>query len=189
MSTKSLLISVGIVAVLLIASHYFTYKTAYSKGYDDAVATLTIDSTKTDTITVVKYDTVYIKIHHYTRADVDTVHNVTGDALIYKMLVDTSVVIAEDTVVVLKQDISFAPSFITDGGGNEWTVYTKDDFKGYFDIITDIQIRPVEKLIEVTKTVFRTVKVPVPADPPFYNTFWFGSVFATIAILLIGLLL
>ena len=177
---------------MLIASFFTGRITCYRAGEDDTIANLTQDSTSVDTLTIVKYDTVYINIHHYVRADVDTVSGALNEALngaiIYSTNIDTSVVINEDTVVVLKQDISFAPSFITDGGGNEWTVYTKDDFKGYFDIITDIQIRPVEKLVEVVKKVFRTVKVPVPADPPFYNTFWFGSVFATIAILLIGLL-
>jgi len=171
-STKSTLIAIGIAIAVLIASNYYTYKTAYSKGYDDAVATLTTDSVSVDTLTIVKYDTVYINIHHYIRADVDTVSGALNEALNgainYSTNIDTSVVIDKDTVVVLRQDISFS--------------------EGYFDIITDIQIRPVEKLVEVTKTVFRTVKVPVPADPAFYNTFWFGSVFATIAILLIGLL-
>ena len=164
MSVKSTLWAIGIAIAVLIASNYYTYKTAYSKGYDDAVATLTIDSTKTDTLTIVKYDTVYINIHHYTRADVDTVN----ESLVFSTQIDTSVVVDSVEVFHLKQSVSFS--------------------QGYFDIITDIQIRPVEKLVEVTKTVFRTVKVPVPADPPFYNTFWFGSVFATIAILLIGLL-
>ena len=184
MSVKSTLIAAGIILLVFAVIGYFYGEHKYDTGYDDAVATLTQDSTSVDTLTIVKYDTVYINIHHYIRADVDTVN----ESLVFSTQIDTSVVIAEDTVVVLKQDISFAPSFITDGGGNEWTVYTKDDFKGYFDIITDIQIRPVEKLVEVVKKVFRTVKGPVPADPAFYNTFWFGSVFATIAILLIGLL-
>ena len=164
MSVKSTLWAIGIAIAVLIASNYYTYKTAYSKGYDDAVATLTIDSTAVDTITVVKYDTVYINIHHYIRADVDTVN----ESLVFSTQIDTSVVVDADTMATLTQDISFSD--------------------GYFGIITDLFIRPTEKIVEVTKTVFRTVKVPVPADPAFYNTFWFGSVFATIAILLIGLL-
>ena len=39
MSVSSTLWAIGIAIAVLIASNYFTYKTAYSKGYDDAVAT------------------------------------------------------------------------------------------------------------------------------------------------------
>jgi len=187
MSTKSLLISVGIVAVLLIASHYFTYKVGYSNGTDDTIATLTQDSTTvtSDTTWNIR-DSVVIK-YKWARlvfADVDTVN----ESLVFSTQIDTSVVIAEDTVVVLRQDISFAPSFITDGGGNEWTVYTKDDFKGYFDIITDIQIRPVEKLVEVTKTSFRTVVKEVTVSE-FPNTWLTGFISGVISFLIMVLLL
>ena len=164
MSVKSTLIAAGIILLVFAVIGYFYGEHKYDKGYEDCLNSLTIDSTKTDTLTIVKYDTVYINIHHYVRADVDTVN----ESLVFSTKIDTSVVIDKDTVVTLNQSISFS--------------------QGYFDIITDIQIRPVEKLVEVVKKVFRTVKVPVPADPPFYNTFWFGSVFTAIAILLIGLL-
>ena len=153
MSIKSSLLSVGVIMAIFLIGGYFYGEHKYDKGYDDAVATLTTDSTAVDTVLTVEYDTVYIYFPYYAEAQIDTVY----ESLVFSTQIDTSVVINEDTVVVLKQDISFAPSFITDGGGGKWTVYTQDDFKGYFDIITDIQIRPVEKLVEVTKREFRTV--------------------------------
>ena len=71
--------------------------------------------------------------------------------------------------MVLNQDISFT--------------------EGVFETLLKIDIRPVEKIITVTKTEYRTVIKEVPADPPFYNTFVFGSVFTTIALLLLAFIL
>ena len=172
MSTKSTLIAVGIIILMLIASFFTGRITCYRAGEDDTIANLTQDSTSVDTLTIVKYDTVYIKIHHYVRADVDTVSGALNEALNgainYSTNIDTSVVVDSVEVFHLKQSISFS--------------------EGMFEVLSKIDIYPIEKIVEVTKTVFRTVKVPVPADPPFYDTFWFGSIFTAIAILLIGLL-
>ena len=167
MSTKSLIVAGGIVLILLAVSNFITWRVTKNIVTDDVIATLTTDSTAVDTVLTVEYDTVYIYFPYYAEAQIDTVY----ESLVFSTQIDTSVVINEDTVVVLKQDISFAPSFITDGGGNEWAVYTKGDFK----ILTDLELRPVEKLVEVTKREFRTVPKEVPVSK-FPNTFMTGFV-------------
>ncbi|MFA9409468.1 MAG: hypothetical protein ACERKJ_11650, partial [Candidatus Dadabacteria bacterium] len=100
-----MIIAISITAVVLFASHFITYKVSYNKGYDDAVATLSIDSTvvvidtfyvKADTVT--KYEWLFVNV-----ADVDS----SKDALVYSTQLDTSIVMEDDTVATLKQDISF----------------------------------------------------------------------------------
>ena len=176
MSTKSTIIAVVLLAAGLFASHYFTYKTAYSTGYDAAVATLSVDSTAVDTV-ITKADTVFvIKFRHYVDADVDSISWVdeTGQTdsvlfdIVYSTQIDTSVVSGTDTVATLTQNISFS--------------------NGYFDIVTDIQIRPVEKLVEVTKTSFRTVLKEVTVSE-FPNTWLTGFISGVISFLIMVLLL
>ena len=164
MSWKAGILAGGIILILLAGSNFVTYKLSYKSGYNDAVASIVIDSTviTADTVyaiadTVIRYEWLIVN-----EAETDTV----DDVITYVTQIDTSVVIAQDTVVHLNQDISFS--------------------EGYFSILTDIQIKPIERFIEVTKTVFRTVEVPVPADPPFYNTFWFASVFWGVVAIIIA---
>ena len=165
MTTKSLIVAGGIVLILLAVSNFITWRVTKSIVTDDVIATLTTDSTAVDTVLTVEYDTVYIYFPYYAGALIDTV----GDDIVYSTQIDTSVVDKGIEVFHLKQSVSFS--------------------NGYFDIITDIQIRPVEKLVEVTKTTFRTVLKEVPANPPFYNTYIFGSVSTIVVILLMVLLL
>ena len=164
MSTKSTLIAVGIIILMLIASFFTGRITCYRAGEDDTIANLTQDSTSVDTLTIVKYDTVYINIHHYIRADVDTVN----ESLVFSTQIDTSVVVDSVEVFHLKQSVSFS--------------------QGYFDIITDLQIRPVEKLIEVTKTSFRTVVKEVTVSE-FPDTWLTGFISGVISFLIMVLLL
>ena len=153
MSWKSTLITVGVIILTFAVIGYFYGEHKYIRGYDDTVATLSQDSTE------VIIDTFYIKgrettvyIPYYAEAVIDTVDN----TIIYSTQIDTSVVIDKDTIAVLTQDIVFS--------------------EGYFDILTNILIKPVEKLVKVTKTEFRTVIKEVEADPPFYNTWIAGFI-------------
>ena len=54
-----------------------------------------------------------------------------------------------------------------------------------FEVLRDIEIRPVGKLINVVETIFQTVPVEVPADPPFYNTWIIGFISGIISFLLL----
>ena len=167
MSIKSSLLSVGVIMAIFLIGGYFYGEHKYDKGYDDAVATLTTDSTavvidtfyvKADTVT--KYEWVLVNV-----ADVDS----SKDALVYSTQLDTSIVIEGDTVATLREDISFSD--------------------GVFAILMDLELRPVEKIVEITRTEFRTVKVPVPADCTFPNTWLTGFISGLILFLSMVLLL
>ena len=152
MSTKSTLVAAGIVLLLLAASHYFTYKTAYNKGYDDCLNTLTQDSTKKTVDTVyIKGREVTVYIPYYAEAYTDTVQG----AIVYKTQIDTSVVIEQDTVMHLTQDISLT--------------------EGIFEILSEIDIFPIERIVTVDKTTFRTVVKEVTVSE-FPNTFLTGLI-------------
>ena len=166
MSWKAIAGSILFVLILLAGSNFLNWKLTSISYYKDGQNSVIKDSTETriDTVfvevEVTKYEWIIIN---------EGVTDIVNDVVTYSTSLDSTFVIDEDTVAVLTQDISFT--------------------EGIFEILTKLEIRPVEKIINVTKTIFQTVPVEVPADPPFYNTFWFGSVFSTIAIILLALFL
>ena len=161
MSTQQVIIAAGI-SLIILAAFYFYGGHKYDKGYADAVAAVTVDSTEViiDTFyvetEVIKYEWLIVN-----EGVIDTVN----EGVRYSTSLDTTVVIAQDTVAVLKQDISFS--------------------EGMFEVLSKIDIYPIERFIEVNKTVFRTVEVPVPASPPFYNTWIAGFISGIISFLMI----
>ena len=165
MSTQQVIIAAGI-SLIILAAFYFYGGHKYDKGYADAVAAVTVDSTEViiDTFyvetEVIKYEWLIVN-----EGVIDTVN----EGVRYSTSLDTTVVIAQDTVLSLKQDISFS--------------------EGMFEVLSKIDIYPIERFIEVNKTVFRTVEVPVPADPSFPNTFLTGFLSAVITIITLVLLL
>ncbi len=165
MNWKAIAGSIIFVLILLASSNFVNWKLTSKAYYKDGQNSVIQDSVKTDTLTVIKIDTFYINIHHYIKAKVDTV----GEVVFYSAKTDTVIIENQDTLAIIKEEITF----------NE----------GIFEVLMDIEIRPVEKLVEITKTVFRTAMVEVPADPPFYNTFWFGTVFTIIAAVLLAIFL
>ena len=111
--------------------------------------------------TTVRIDTVIKKVPdpfpvYYERkkqAEVDTLENI----IFYSAGFDTTVVVDGDTLAVITEDVIFDGNML--------------------EVIREIKIIPVEKLIIKTITEWQTVMMEVPADPPFYNTFWFASIF------------
>jgi hypothetical protein len=87
---------------------------------------------------------------------------------IYRSILDTIAVIGEDSIDVL-QSITFNDSTKT------------------FGSILNIKMRKMERTI--IDSIFVPQIIEVPADQPFYDTFWFGSVFSIIAVLLIAIFL
>ena len=164
MSTKSTLISAGIILLVFAVIFYFYGEHKYDTGYDDAVATLTQDSTAVDTVLTVEYDTVYIYFPYYAEAVIDTVN----EAIRYSTQIDTSVVIDSVEVAHITQDIYFS--------------------EGMFEILSKIDIYPIEKIIEVTKTQFRTVVKEVTVSE-FPNTWLTGFISGVISFLIMVLLL
>ena len=149
MSVRSTLLAIGITIVVLIASHYFYGEFKYKSGHRDGVSSVVQDSVKVDTVfvevEVIKYEWIVVK-----EAEVDTVDEI----ITYSTSLDSTFVVDKDTVAVLKQDISFT--------------------EGIFEILTNIEIRPIEKLI--IKTEYKTIEVLVPESNPFYNTTVFGII-------------
>ncbi len=164
---RQIIIAAGITLAILAALYF--YHTWYGNyrdqvGVDKTVATLSQDSTaiEIDTVwavadTVIKYEWIFVNV-----ADVDTVE----DVLTYSTQLDTTIIIDKDTVLVLTADISF--------------------IEGIFETLMKIDIRPVEKIINVIKTEFRTVVREVSVSE-FPNTFITG--FISMAILVIGFLI
>ena len=167
MSLKSTLIAAGVIALAFVVIGYFYGESRYDRGYADAVASIVQDSVEVriDTVKVPYPVPVYYERKYSVVADVDTVN----DAIIYHTSTDTTLIVGEDTVAVLTQDISFT--------------------EGIFEILTKLEIRPVERLIAITRTAFRTVPVFVPADPPFYNTWITGFISGIISFLLLAIFL
>ncbi len=164
MSLKSTLVAAGVILLILAASHYFTYRAGYSDGSDDKEATLTQDSTvvTTDTVwakadTVIRFEWLIVN-----EAEIDTIE----DVITYSTHIDTTIIIDKDTVAVINQDISLT--------------------EGIFETLMKIDIRPVEKIINVIKTEFRTVVKEVRISS-FPNTFLTG--FISMVILVIGFLI
>ncbi len=166
MSWKAIAGGILFVLILLAGSNFVTYKLSDKSGYDRAVATLTQDSTivTADTVwavtdTVIRYEWLIIK-----EADTDTVE----DVITYSTHIDTAVVMGIDTVAVINQDISLT--------------------EGIFETLMNIEIRPVEKIINVIKTEFRTVVKEVRISS-FPNTFLTGFISAIITIIAVALAL
>ena len=167
----------SIVIAVLVVTHYFYGEHRYKQGASDTVDSVTQDSVAVDTVIVATIDTVFITSYVLIEAKVGTV----GEVLFYSANLDTTILVEkirkmggwtiyeEDTLAIIKEEITFS--------------------EGIFEVLRDIELRPIEVIRTITESIYQTVPVEVPADPPFYNTFWFGSVFATLALLLTALLL
>jgi len=149
MGWKAIAGSILFVLILLAGSNLITWKLTSKTYFKDGVSSVVQDSLKIDTvyveIEVIKYEWIVVK-----DAEVDTIDEI----ITYSTSLDSTFVIGEDTVVTLNQNISFT--------------------EGIFEILTNIEIRPIESLI--IKTEYKTIKVPVPEGNPFYNTTVFGII-------------
>lgn len=154
MGTKSTLIAAGVIALAFVAVCYFYGEHKYDRGYADAVASIIVDSTETkiDTVRVPYPDPFPVYIEREIEAETDTIDSV----ITYSAELDTTVMKGGDTVAVITQDLYFT--------------------EGIFKTLMEIEIRPVERLVLITKTTFSTVPVFVNIDPPFYNTTVFGII-------------
>ena len=164
MSVKSFLMAAGIEALIFVVFGYFYGEHKYDEGGDDTRASIVTDSTVviTDTVwakadTVIRYEWLIVS-----EAVIDTVE----DVLTYSTHIDTAVVINKDTVAVISQNISLT--------------------EGIFETLMKIEIRPVEKIINVVKTEFRTVVKEVRISS-FPNTFLTGFISAIITIIAVAL--
>ncbi len=163
MSNKVILIVIGITIVVLIASHYFYGEHKERVGVEKTLASLIEDSLKvTQDSAEVRIDTFYIKG--------DTIRlpaekEMADSGMIFRTELTIPVITGLDTVGMIKQKVSF------------------DSEKEMFNIvIEELIIKPATKYIPVfKKTYYQTAIREVPADPPFYNTFWFGVIFTTVA--------
>ena len=165
MSIKSTLIAAAVILLTFVAICYFYGEGKYKSGYKDGQDSVVQDSTITDIDTVkVPYPVpVYYEKKETKKAEIDS----TEDAIIYTTSLDSTFVIDGDTVATLVQEITFS--------------------EGMFDILSKIKIYPIESIIDSTTTVYQTVEVPVPADPPFYNTTTFGIILTLILEAIIAL--
>jgi len=113
-------------------------------------------------------------------ADVDTVN----DVITYSTHIDTAIVyhrdstfntiMVSDTVAVISQDISL--TLIKDA-------YTE----GLFNVLMNIELKPIEKIITITEIVYQTVIKEVAASPPFYNTWIVGFISGVIMFLILAI--
>jgi hypothetical protein len=154
MSWKAGIIAGGIIVILLAGSNLVTWKLTSVSYYKDGQDSVIQDSTTVTSDTVwlaseplIKYEWIFVDV-----ADVDTVN----EGVTYSTHIDTTVIINKDTVAIINQDISLT--------------------EGIFQTLMKIEIRPVEKIINVIKTEFRTVIKEIPSDPPFYNTWITGFI-------------
>ena len=154
------------ILIILVGSNIVNWKLTSTSYYNDGQDSVIQDSTivEIDTVRVPYPDPfpVYIKVK--VEAETDT----TDDTITYSTHIDTALVIDKDTVAVINQDIS-----ITDG---------------IFEVLMKIDIRPVEKIINVIKTEFRTVVKEVRISS-FPNTFLTGFISAVITIIAVALAL
>lgn len=155
MSWKAIAGSILFILILLAGSNFVNWKLTSKAYYKAGQNSVVQDSIITDIDTVkVPYPVpVYYEKKETKKAEIDS----TEDAIIYTTSLDSTFVMGGDTVATLVQEIAFS--------------------EGMFDILSKIKIYPIESIIDSTTTVYQTVEVPVPADPPFYNTFWFASAF------------
>ena len=163
MSWKAGIIAGGIILILLAGSNLVTWKLTSVSYYKDGQDSVVQDSVITDIDTVkIPYPVpVYYEKKETKKAEIDS----TEDAIIYTTSLDSTFVIDGDTVATLTQEIAFS--------------------EGMFTILSKIKIYPMESIIDSTTTVYQTVEVPVPADPPFYNTWVTGFISGIISFLLL----
>ena len=155
----------GIEALIFVVFGYFYGEHKYDEGGDDTRASIVTDSTVVVTIdtvwtvadTVIVYEWLIVN-----EAVIDTVE----DVLTYSTHIDTTVIMGTDTVASINQDISLT--------------------EGIFETLMKIDIRPVEKIINVVKTEFRTVVKEVQISS-FPNTFLTGFISAVITIITVAL--
>ena len=167
MSWKAIAGSILFVLILLAGSNFINWKLTSKAYYKDGQNSVVVDSTRTDTVKVlVPYpDPFPVYIKREIEAETDT----TDGIITHFAETDTTVMIEEDTLAVITQGISFT--------------------EGVFKTLMEIDIRPVERLIAITRTTFRTVPVFTPADPPFYNTWVAGFISACVVVIGILVLL
>ncbi len=165
MSIKLNLLAAGILILVFAAIGYFYSEGRYKSGYKDAVASVTQDSVeiRIDTVKIPYPDPFPVYLERTIDADIDTVDNI----ITYSTHIDSTVIIDGDTVAVINLDISLTEAI--------------------FKILMEIDIRPAEYLITLTRTEFRTVPVFIPADPPFYNTWIVGFISGVISFLLLAI--
>ena len=88
---------------------------------------------------------------------------------IFNIKIDTTFVMAGDSID-LQQTVAF------------------DESRKTFDVMFDLAIRKADQMVVVDSIPY-LVEVPVPTEQPFYDTFWFGSVFAVIAGIILAIFL
>ncbi len=156
MSWKAIAGSIIFVLILLAGSNFVNWKITstsyYNDGYNDGQSSIVQDSTRADTVRVPYPDPFPVYIEREIEAETDTIDSV----ITYSAKIDTTVMKGGDTVAVITQDLYFT--------------------EGIFKTLMEIEIRPVERLVLITKTTFSTVPVFVNIDPPFYNTTVFGII-------------
>ena len=161
MSTKLILIAAGL--LILAAIFYFYGEHKENVGVEKTLASLTADSLKVtqDSVKTI-VDTFYVKG--------DTIRlpaekEMADSGIMFRTELIIPVIVGLDTVGMIKQKVSF------DSGKEMFNI-----------IIEELIIKPVTKYIPVLmKTYYQTAIREVAADPPFYNTFWFGVIFTTVA--------
>ncbi len=163
MSFKSTLLVTGIVIAVLVASHYAVHIVTKNIVTEDVLASITQDSVVTviDTVRVPYPDPFPVYLERTIDADIDTVDNI----ITYSTQLDTTIIIDGDTVAVINQDISLT--------------------EGIFNILMNIELRPIEKTITITETVYQTITKEVPSSPPFYNTWIVGFISGVISFLIL----
>ena len=172
MNWKSIL-AMSIVIAVLVVTHYFYGEHRYKQGASDTVDSVTQDSVAVDTVIVATIDTVFITSYYLIEAKVDTV----GEVLFYSANLDTTILVEkirkmggwtiyeEDTLAIIKEEITFS--------------------EGIFEVLRDIELRPIEVIRTITESIYQTVPVEVPADPPFYNTWIAGFISGVISFLIL----
>ncbi len=164
MTTKSTVIAIALLIAGLFAYHLWYGNYREQVGVDKTIATLIQDSTAVtvDTVwtvadTVIVYEWLIVN-----EAVIDTVE----DVLTYSTHIDTTVIMGTDTVAIINQDISLT--------------------EGIFETLMKIDIRPVEKIINVVKTEFRTVvkEVRISSFPNTFLTGFISAIVTTIAVAL-----
>lgn len=169
MSWKAIAGSIFFVLILFAGSNFVTWKITTSQVTKDVQASLTQDSVRVDTLRVPYPDTIYVKGDTIKiKADKE----ITELGTIFKTNISIPIISKEDTIGIIDEKIIFNPE--------------DETFK---IIVEDLIIKPIEKYIPIVTTIYQTIPVEVPADPPFYNTFWFGSVFTIISAVLLAIFL
>jgi len=168
MNWRALIITGSIILILLAGSNFVTYRVTKNVVKKELLESIIKDSVVVDTVIVTKIDTIFIENKN---VNIKAKKTEEKNETIFSKEFEVPIISKKDTVGELKEKVSFNLK------------------KETFDIVRDIIIKPVEKLVTVQKRIYKTVPVEVPASPPFYNTFWFGSVITTIAIIILAILL